>query len=138
MVCGVTVLIALLERTQGLALFTDLLVRVSTRQSVTAVVAFVTGLVSVYSSTSGVVLPAFLPTVPGLAKSLGADPAAIALSINVGAHLVDVSPLSTIGALCIAGNPAHLETRRLFNAMLAWGFSMTVVGAALCYLAFRS
>ena len=138
MVCGVTVLIALLERTQGLALFTDLLVRVSTRQSVTAVVAFVTGLVSVYSSTSGVVLPAFLPTVPGLATSLGANPGSIALSINVGAHLVDVSPLSTIGALCIAGNPAHLDTRRLFNAMLAWGLSMSVVGAILCYLAFRT
>ena len=68
MVSGVTVLIALLEKTQGLALFTDLLARVATKHSVTAVVAFLTGLVSVYSSTSGVVLPAFLPTVPGLAN----------------------------------------------------------------------
>ena len=63
MVSGVTVLISLMEKTQGLELFTDLLVRLSTPNSVTAVVAFVTGVVSVYSSTSGVVLPAFLPTV---------------------------------------------------------------------------
>ena len=34
-------------------------------------VAFVTGLISVYSSTSGVVLPAFLPTIPGLVERLG-------------------------------------------------------------------
>jgi di/tricarboxylate transporter len=136
MVCGVTVLIALLEKTQGLALFTTLLVRVSTHDSVTAVVAFITGLVSVYSSTSGVVLPAFLPTVPGLASQLQADPASIALSMNVGSHLVDVSPLSTIGALCIAAYPAHLDTRRLFNLLLAWGLSMTVVGATLCYVIF--
>ena len=55
MVCGVTVLIALLEKTQGMSLFTDLLASVSSPGTVSAVVAFATGLVSVYSSTSGVV-----------------------------------------------------------------------------------
>ena len=65
-----------------------------------------TGLVSVYSSTSGVVLPAFLPSVPGLVAKLGGgNPLAIASSILIGGHLVDVSPLSTIGALCIASAP---------------------------------
>ena len=71
MVCGVTVLIGVLEKTQGMSLFTDLLASVSTPGTVSAVVAFATGLVSVYSSTSGVVLPAFLPTVPGLVERLG-------------------------------------------------------------------
>jgi Na+/H+ antiporter NhaD/arsenite permease-like protein len=137
MVCGVTVLIAVLEKTQGLALFTDLLARMASRESVTAAIAFTTGLVSVYSSTSGVVLPAFLPTVPGLASQLGANPVSIALAINVGGHLVDVSPLSTIGALCIASAPIGVDARKLFNSMLAWGMSMTVVGAALCYVFFR-
>lgn len=136
MVCGVTVLIALLEKTQGLALFTDLLARFATKQSVTAVIAFLTGLISVYSSTSGVVIPAFLPTVPGLAQRLGADPSSIALSINVGSHLVDVSPLSTIGALCIAAAPSSVDSRSLFNKLLAWGLSMTLVGGALSYLLF--
>jgi di/tricarboxylate transporter len=139
MVSGVTVLIALLEKTQGLALFTDLLARIATRQSVTAVVAFLTGLVSVYSSTSGVVLPAFLPTVPGLSTQLGgADAVSIAFAMNVGSHLVDVSPLSTIGALCIAAAPLNVDTRRLFNLMLAWGLSMTVVGAGVCWAFFRT
>ena len=87
MVCGVTVLIALLEKTSGMELFTAMLAKFSTRGTVTAVVAFVTGLVSVYASTSGVVLPAFLPTVPGLVERLGgADAMAIASSINVGGH----------------------------------------------------
>ena len=139
MVSGVTVLIALLEKTQGLALFTDLLARSLQKTSVTGVVAFLTGLVSVYSSTSGVVLPAFLPTAPGLATQLGgANPVFIAFSMNVGSHLVDVSPLSTIGALCIAAAPANVDTRRLFNLMLAWGLSMTIVGAFVCWAVFRS
>ncbi len=138
MVCGVTVLTALLEKTQGMELFTDLLARVSTPQTVTGLIAFLTGLTSVYSSTSGVVLPAFLPTVPGLADRLGStDAMAIASSMNIGAHLVDVSPLSTIGALCIAAIPAGEDSRQLFNRLMAWGLSMTVVGALGCWLVFR-
>ena len=137
MVTGVTVLIALLEKTGGMDLFTTLLARFSTQRSVTGVTAFLTGSISVYSSTSGVVLPAFLPTVPGLIQKLGGgNPMAIASSINVGSHLVDVSPLSTIGALCIAAAPAGEDTRSLFRKMLAWGLSMAVVAAAGCYLVF--
>jgi hypothetical protein len=57
--------------------------------------------------------------------------------MNVGGHLVDVSPLSTIGALCIAGLvPGTEDPRVLFNRLLAWGLSMTVVGAVACYLLF--
>jgi Na+/H+ antiporter NhaD/arsenite permease-like protein len=137
MVTGVTVLVALLEKTGGLDLFTALLARVSTRETVTAVMGFTTGLISIYSSTSGVVLPALLPTVPGLAERLGgADPLAIASSMNVGGHLVDVSPLSTLGALCLAAAPPGEDTRALFNKLMAWGLSMAAVGAGVCYLLF--
>jgi di/tricarboxylate transporter len=137
MVSGVTVLIALLEKTGGMDLFTALLARFSSETTVTGVTAFLTGSISVYSSTSGVVLPAFLPTVPGLITRLGGgDAMAIASSMNVGAHLVDVSPLSTTGALCIAAAPANTDVRSLFRRMLAWGLSMTLIAAAGCYLVF--
>jgi len=136
MVCGVTVLIALVEKFQGIDLMVSLVAKLSTTNTVTGVVALLTGLVSVYSSTSGVVLPAFLPLVPGLAAQLpGASAVGIAMSMNIGGHLVDVSPLSTIGALCIASAGAG-DTRKFFNQLLAWGLSMAVVGAVLCYLLF--
>jgi di/tricarboxylate transporter len=136
MVCGVTVLIALVERFEGIDLMVSLVARLSTPQTVTLVVAVLTGIVSVYSSTSGVVLPAFLPLVPGLATQLpGADPVGIAMSMNIGGHLVDVSPLSTIGALCIASAGAS-DTRKLFNQLLAWGLSMALVGGLLCFVLF--
>ena len=136
MVCGVTVLIGVLEKTQGMSLFADLLAKISTPGTVTLTIAFVTGAVSVYSSTSGVVLPAFLPTVPALATQLGADPLAIASAMYVGGHLVDLSPLSTIGALCIAALPAEADSKKLFNQLLAWGLSMMVVGALICWVLF--
>ena len=136
MVCGVTVLIALVERFQGLDLMVSLVAKMSSPGTVTFVVALLTGIVSVYSSTSGVVLPAFLPLVPGLAAQLpGASAVGIAMSMNIGGHLVDVSPLSTIGALCIA-SAGVTDTRKLFNQLLAWGLSMALVGAVLCYVLF--
>jgi di/tricarboxylate transporter len=137
MVCGVTVLTSLLEKTGGIDLFTTILARFATHRSVTGLIALVTGVMSVYSSTSGVVLPALLPSVPGLVVKLGGgNPLAIASSILIGGHLVDVSPLSTIGALCIASAPASADRRLLFNRVLVWGLSMSVVGAAGCYLVF--
>jgi hypothetical protein len=82
-------------------------------------------------------LPAFLPTIPGLIERLGGgDPLAIAASMNIGAHLVDLSPLSTTGALCIAAIVSGENIRSVFNKLLVWGLSMTVVGAVLCYIFF--
>lgn len=135
MVCGVTVLIAVLEKTGGMDLFTSLLARLASPATLNGVVAFVTGLISSWSSTAGVVLPSFLPTVPGLVEKVGGgDPLAVALSINVGSAMVDVSPLSTLGALCLATVTDPAEARVLFRQLLLWGLSMSVVGAVLCQL----
>ena len=137
MVCGVTVLIGLLQRTGGMDIFANLLSSISTQATVIPVIAVVIGVVSAYSSTSGVVLPAFLPTVPGLVENLGGGNAlGLASTMNVAGHLVDVSPLSTIGALCIASVPSGEMSRKLFNQLLAWGMSMTVAGAVICWILF--
>ncbi len=66
----------------------------------------------------------------------GLDPLPIAWSMNVAASLVDLSSLSTVGALFIAGAAAGTDTRKLFNGLLFWGLSMSVVGAVLVYLLF--
>ena len=137
MVCGVTVLVDVLGKTGGLELFTDLLARLSGPALVCGAIALVTGVISVYSSSSGVVLPTFLPTIPGLVAKLGGgNPLMIAYSINVGSHLVDVSPLSTLGALCLAVAAPHEDRTALFRKLLAWGWSMALVGAVVCQLFF--
>jgi di/tricarboxylate transporter len=137
MVTGVTVLVALLEKTGGLDLFSNFLARLATPATSTLVTAFFTGLISIYSSTTGVVLPALIPTVPGLIEKMGGgDPMAIISSMNSAGHLVDVSPLSTLGALCLAAAPPGTDTRRLFNQLMAWGLSMSVVGAIVCWIIF--
>lgn len=135
MVCGVAMLVTTVERAGGLDLFTSVLARMATPSTLNGVIAFVTGVISTCSSTSGVVLPTFLPTVPGLVRQVGGgDPLAVALSINVGSSLVDVSPLSTIGAICVAAVSDPEAARDLFRRMLIWGIAMTAVGALLCQL----
>jgi di/tricarboxylate transporter len=137
MVSGVSVLIAMLEQVRGLDLFASGIARISTPALLPPIVAFGTGIVSVYSSTSGVVLPAFLPLVPDLTERVGAvAPLPIAWSMNVGASLVDLSSLSTVGALFLAAAPPGSDTKALFNRLLAWGLSMSLVGALLCWILF--
>jgi Na+/H+ antiporter NhaD/arsenite permease-like protein len=137
MVCGVSVLTSLLDRTGGSEQFARLIGAVSTPGTLTAVLAFVTGIVSIYSSTTGVVLPALLPMVKNIAATqTGSDPLGLALAVLVGGNLVDMSPLSTIGALCLAAAPVECDRRVLFNQLLAWGFAMAVVGAAVSWLCF--
>lgn len=134
MVCGVTMLIGVMEATGGMDLFTGMIARISSASTLNATIAFVTGIISTYSSTSGVVLPAFLPTVPGLVQRVGGDPLAVAISINVGSALVDVSPLSTIGALCVAAITDRSDARDTFRKLLLWGLSMAAAGTVLCGL----
>ena len=135
MVCGVSLLVALLEKTGGMPLFAALLARLATPATLDGTIALVTGAISTWSSTSGVVIPAFLPTAPALvARTGGGDPLAVSLSIAVGSHLVDVSPLSTLGALCIATLAEPGAQRLLFRQLMTWGAAMIVTGAVLCQL----
>ena len=137
MVCGVTVLIEVMDKAGGLNALVKMIAAVSNPITVNAWLGLITGIISAYSSSSGVVMPMFLPMVPGLIKDIGGgNPVALISSINVGAHLVDSSPLSTLGALCIACAGDHEDKAKLFRNLLIWGLSMSVVGAIVCWLFF--
>jgi len=137
MVCGVTVLIEVMDRAGGLNAMVKMIGAISNPVSVNAWLGLITGVISAYSSSSGVVMPMFLPMVPGLIKEIGGgNPIALISSINIGAHLVDTSPLSTLGALCIASAGEHEDKAKLFRNLLIWGLAMSVVGAIVCWLFF--
>ena len=137
MVTGVTVLVQLMSQVGGMDLFASIMAKVSTAYTVTMVAGFVSGLVSAYASTTGVILPAFLPLAPNLlAKVGGTDLMALISSIVVCGFVVDLSPLSTTGAVFIANAGPKADKNRLFRNMLIWGLSMSVVGAIVSWLAF--
>ena len=137
MVCGMSVLIDVMDQAGGLKALISMIATVSNPTTVNGVLGFITGIISAYSSSSGVVMPMFLPMVPGLIKEIGGgDPIALISSINIGSHIVDTSPLSTLGALCIASAAEHEDKAKLFRNLLLWGLAMSIVGAVICYVAF--
>lgn len=137
LVVSISTLVGLIESRGGLSWFQSAVAAITSSQSALAVVALLTGLISIYSSTSAVVLPAFLPMAPGLATTLSVDPIAMAIAMNIGSGLVDVSPLSTIGALCVAAVPPEAPpnaSAKLFRSLTAWGFTMILVAGLFCWL----
>jgi Na+/H+ antiporter NhaD/arsenite permease-like protein len=137
MVTGVTVLINLMSKIGGMALFADIMAKQSTPYTVTLVAGFWAGLISAYASTIGVILPAFVPMAPDLlAKIGGTDLLGLLSSIILCGHVTDVSPLSTLGAIFIANATEDQDKKKLFRNMLIWGLAMTPVGAIICWFLF--
>ncbi len=137
MVCGVSVLIDVMDQSGGLNFLVKVIGAISTPVTVNGWLGLITGVISAYSSSSGVVMPMFLPMVPGLINEIGGGNAiAMITSINVGSHLVDTAPLSTMGALCIACAGEHEDKAKLFRNLLIWGLSMAVVSGIVCLLFF--
>jgi di/tricarboxylate transporter len=139
MVTGVTVLVNLMSNVGGMDLFAKLIAKMSTTYTVTLVAGFWAGLVSAYASTTGVILPAFLPMAAPLLKQLGASASEmlpLVSSIIVCGFIVDLSPLSTTGAVFISNAGPKADKNKLFRDMLIWGLSMSVVGALVSWLAF--
>lgn len=137
MVTGVTVLVQLMSKIGGMDLFATIMARFSTPFTATLVIGFIAALISAYASTSGVILPAFLPLAPVLLSKIGGgDLMALLSTIVVAGHLTDMSPLSTTGAVFIAGAAPETDKTKLFRGMMIWGLSMSVVGALISWLFF--
>jgi di/tricarboxylate transporter len=134
LVVGISTAVTAMEAAGWLNWMHTLATLVSSPATIHPFLALLTGLISTYSSTSAVVLPAFLPMAAAIAARMpGVDAFALATSINIGSALVDVSPLSTLGALCVAAAP-KAESTRLFRALLYWGWAMSPAAALFCWL----
>jgi uncharacterized membrane protein len=135
LVTGITVLIGLVEKTGGMDIATTIIANYTSPKFLYAILSLVSGVVSIYSSSSGVVLPTFISMLPGLMqKIVSADLVKMVIAVDIGSHMVDVSPLSTLGALCLASASEHVNKTKLFRHLLLWGFSMAIAGALLCFL----
>jgi Na+/H+ antiporter NhaD/arsenite permease-like protein len=135
LISGISILIALLEQMGSLELATDLLAQFASPQTLNATLALVSGLASVGSSSSGVVMPLFIPLAPAILAKVGEGNLTEAvMAIDLGSHMVDVSPLSTLGALCLAALPESANRPQLFRQLLLWGLLMTLVAALLAWV----
>lgn len=139
MVTGVTVLISLMSKVGGMDLFAGLIAKLSTAGSVTFVTGLIAGVISAYASTTGVIMPTFIPMAPALLTKIGApatDLLSLVTTIVACGFIVDMSPLSTSGAIYLANATERQDKVKLFRSLLAWALSISVVGAIICWLLF--
>ncbi|MEO8663974.1 MAG: SLC13 family permease [Ignavibacteria bacterium] len=132
LVTGITVLIGMIERSGGMDLAATFIASNSSLTYINGLLAFVSGIFSVFSSSSGVVMPAIISLLPDLiSKFGGGDISKMIIAVDVGSHMVDVSPLSILGAICLSVLPAGESKSVIFRKLLLWGLSMSFVGALL-------
>lgn len=94
--------------------------------------ALIAGLMSVFTSAIGVVLPTLYSLVPDLAVSYGMNPAALYIAPFVAATITGCSPLSTTGGMTLAGCADITQRESLFYRVIFLPFILllAVIAAA--------
>jgi len=98
------------------------------------IICLIGAAVSAFASTTGI-LAALIPlAVPFL---LGGEVGAVGMiiALALSSSIVDSSPFSTSGALCVANSPDD-QRDYVYRTLLRWGLSMIVVAPLITWLVF--
>lgn len=124
MVGGMTVMVGVVSELGGVGLISQGLALVANKWTAPGLMTGLAGLTSVISSASGVVMPTFVPTVPGIAELIpGVSVQGLVSSIGLGSYATSFSPMSTVGANVLANYgtvyaPSPEEEKKVFNQLL--------------------
>lgn len=100
-----------------------------------SVFASSSAVLSAFSSSVGVALPTFMPLIEGITSAVpSANPKVLLLSLAVGSHIVDASPLSTLGALCLAQVNSNEERAFIYKWLLIYSFCMIPIAGLLAFI----
>lgn len=133
LVCGVGVLMNLAIKLKGIEMLANFLASFMTPATASPIIGLTAGIMSWFSSTSGVVMPTLIPTVGALVKSLGGNVSSLDLvsSITMTAHTAGVSPASTGGALALASYAANAHVSNADQNKLFMQMFVVAVGSVL-------
>ena len=136
MITGVGILISVVTELGGIELLSDTLSKLSTTKTAAMMMALLSGVMSWFSSASGVVMPTLIPTVPGMVQAVqGANSVELVNSIAIGANMAAISPLSSCGALMLAAySSSGTVTPKDRNKMFLSLFLLSVGGVVLAGL----
>lgn len=142
LICGVGVLMHIIIMLGGIKLLSEMLASVMTPATSVTIMGITSGIMSWFSSTSGVVMPTLIPTIPDVLGKLGvAGPKLeleMATAITMISNTAGISPLSTGGALALAAyssavNASPQLQHQLFIRMFAISAFGVLVLSVLAY-----
>ncbi|GHV40260.1 C4-dicarboxylate ABC transporter [Synergistales bacterium] len=133
MICGVSMLVKVITDVGGINLISEYLAKIMSPYTAPAIMDLMAGTLSSVSSSSGVVMPTFIPTIPGLLSKFGnaVSIEEMVAAVIIGAHSVAYSPLSTLGGIGIAMASDRVNKQKFFTALLFCGIGMVILTAAL-------
>lgn len=135
LICGVLTFIGVMDEIGAIDLVSNAIGTINNPALATLLVAFISGLTSLFSTTAGV-LGATVPLVaPSLQGSESISIAGAISSISIASSLVDTSPASGLGALLLA-SLKNMDPNVYFRQLLLWGIAMLFVGSIVPWLLF--
>lgn len=132
LISGMGILMSLIVKLGGIKLLADILSLFMNEKTVAGILALSSGILSLFSSTSGVVMPTMIPTIPRIIETLGIAgvvPSALLLSAVInGSSPSGMSPLSTGGAFVMATLSENYElTNKEFSSKFKRLFYITML-----------
>lgn len=134
MICGVGMLIALGVKLGVITQLSDWLANNVPVWLIPILICLISAVMSVFSSTLGVVAPTLFPIVPAIALASGLNPLVLFLCIVVGAQASAISPFSSGGSLILGSAPADVDKNQLFNQLLFRAVPVGLVAALIAVL----
>ena len=123
MIGGMTVYVSVIKSLGGVELLVDILVTVSNKTIAPALMSGLCGVMSLFSSGNGVVIPTMTSTIASLTEAIpGLVGQTMFTAVMMGANATCISPMSTIGAqglayYAAAANPTEEQTKKVFNKL---------------------
>jgi len=137
MICGVGMLIALGVKLGIITTLSEWLANNVPVWGIPVLLCLISAIMSVFSSTLGVVAPTLFPIVPALALTSGLNPLVLFICIVVGAQSTAISPFSSGGSLIMASAPADIDKTKFFNQLLFKAIPVGVIAALIAIFALK-
>ncbi|MDB9693126.1 SLC13 family permease [Acinetobacter nosocomialis] len=137
MICGVGMHIALGVKLGIITTLSEWLANNVPVWVIPVLLCLISAIMSVFSSTLGVVAPTLFPIVPALALSSGLNPLVLFICIVVGAQSTAISPFSSGGSLIMASAPADIDKTKFFNQLLFKAIPVGVIAALIAIFALK-
>jgi di/tricarboxylate transporter len=132
LVSGVGMLIDVAVEAGTIDLLASLITKIPT-PLVPLAVCIIAGIMSIFSSTLGVVAPLMFPMITGIAVASGYSPSLIAVAIIIGAQSTAVAPFSTGGSLILGSSGLEgKQQQKFYNDLL---YKATFLGLLFAMIA---
>lgn len=133
MVLGVGILMNVISLSGGIDIMVSALEKIMGHRTAAMIMAVTAGFMSFFSSGLGVVFPTLIPTATGLASGLGVGAVELVTVIVIGGTVSGFTPISTTGALIMAGVAQQENAEEKFpqNRLFVELFAVSFIALAV-------